>query len=60
MPAPTFRKEERIVSHKLMEMLFEKDNSRSLSAFPIRVVYLLTEHRAGCAPIQTLIIQACR
>ena len=53
--APTFSKEERIVSNLLIETLFEKGNSQSLSAYPLRAVYLRTEHREGCAPVQLLI-----
>ena len=53
--APIFKKEERIVSNLLIETLFEKGNSRSLSVYPLRAVYLRTEHREGCAPVQLLI-----
>lgn len=53
--APTFKKEERIVSNLLIETLFEKGNSQSLSAYPLRAVYLRTEHRKGFAPVQLLI-----
>ena len=55
MAAPTFRKQERIVSTRLMEMLFGKGGSRSLAAYPLRAVYLQTEHQKGCAPVQILI-----
>ena len=53
--APTFKKEERIVSNLLIETLFQKGNSQSLTAYPLRAVYLKTGHREGCAPIQLLI-----
>ena len=53
--APTFSKEERIVSNLLIETLFEKSNSQSLTAYPLRAVFLKTEHREGCAPVQLLI-----
>ena len=53
--APVFKKEERIVSNLLIETLFEKGNSQSLTAYPLRAVYLKTEHREGCAPVQLLI-----
>lgn len=53
--APTFRKEERIVSNLLIETLFEKGNSQSLNAYPLRAVYVNTGHREGCAPVQLLI-----
>ena len=53
--APTFSKEERIVSNLLIETLFEKSISQSLTAYPLRAVFLKTEHREGCAPVQLLI-----
>ena len=53
--APTFRKQERIVSSQLIETLFEKGDSQSLAAYPLRAVYLQTERRSGHAPIQILI-----
>lgn len=55
MPAPTFRKQERIVSLKLMETLFEKGSSHSVAAFPLRAIYTETERQSGCAPVQVLI-----
>ena len=55
MAAPTFRKQERIVSTRLIEMLFGKGDSQSLSAYPLRVVYLQTARQEKCAPIQILI-----
>ena len=53
--APTFSKEERIVSNLLIETLFEKGNSQSLTAYPLRAVFLKTEQRQGCASTQLLI-----
>jgi len=50
MPVPgpfTLRKEERLHSRKLTATLFNGGGSRAMAAFPIRVVYLLTD-RAGC------------
>lgn len=55
MVAPTFKKQERIVSSLLIETLFGKGDSQSLAAFPLRAVYLQTERRQGCAPVQILI-----
>ena len=55
MMAPTFRKQERIVSHQLIETLFEKGDSQSLAAYPLRAVFLQTERKQGHAPIQILI-----
>lgn len=53
--APTFRKKERIVSNLLIETLFEKGNSQSLVAYPLRAVFLKTERQQGHAPVQILI-----
>jgi ribonuclease P protein component len=53
--APTFKKQERIVSNKLIETLFEKGNSQSLAAFPVRIVYAIQEHSGNGAPVQILI-----
>lgn len=53
--AHTFGKEERIVSNLLIETLFEKSNSQSLTAYPLKAVFLKTDQREGCAPVQLLI-----
>ena len=55
MTAPTFNKKERVVSKKLIESLFEKGDSQSLAAFPMRVVYMQVERQAGDSPVQILI-----
>ena len=55
MTAPTFSKKERVVSKKLIESLFEKGDSQSLAAFPMRAVYLQTERHDGDSPVQILI-----
>jgi len=56
MVAPmTFRKQERIVSKQLIETLFGKGSSQSLAAYPLRAVYMQTEHQEGHAPVQILI-----
>ena len=55
MMALTFRKQERIVSHQLIETLFEKGDSQTLAAYPLRAVFLQTERQQGHAPIQILI-----
>lgn len=39
----TLRKEERICSRKLIERLFNGGGSRAMTAFPLRVVYILTD-----------------
>ncbi len=39
--AETFTKAERIVSRRLMETLFTKGNSKMLSVFPLRMVYMV-------------------
>ena len=35
-----FKKDEHIISKKLMETLFKGDSSHSMAAFPLRVVYM--------------------
>ena len=55
MMAPTFRKQERIVSHQLIETLFEKGDSQTLAAYPLRAVFLKKERQQGHAPVQILI-----
>lgn len=55
MAAPTFRKQERIVSTRLIEMLFGKGNSQSLPAYPLRAVFLQVPRQEGCAPVQVLV-----
>ena len=39
----SFKKEERIVSQKVIDELFGGGNSHSMSAYPLRAVYMLTE-----------------
>lgn len=53
--APVFGKKERIVSRRLMERLFGGGVSRSMSAFPVRVVYMMVERGSHDAPVQVLI-----
>ena len=36
----TFRKEERLCSRTLIEKLFHREGSRSMAAFPLRLVYM--------------------
>ena len=55
MAAPTFRKQERIVSTRLIETLFEKGSSHSVAAFPLRAVYLEIDQQTDDAPVQVLI-----
>lgn len=51
----TFGKSERIVSRKLIDTLFGGGKSRSLAAFPLRAVYMLTERQHGMAPVQVMV-----
>ncbi len=51
----TFRKEERVCSRKLIDKLFCGGFSRSLTAFPIRLVYLKTETIEGDPQVKILI-----
>ncbi|MBM6992319.1 MAG: ribonuclease P protein component [Prevotella sp.] len=43
----TLHKEERIYSKKLIDALFQGGHSHSMSAFPLRVVYMQTEGQDG-------------
>ena len=54
----TFSKRERIVSRKLIEQLFSKGSSQSMSAFPLRIVYIQKE-RDG-EPLQVLVSDSKR
>ena len=51
----TFSKRERLVSQRLIDLLFGQSASRSLAAFPLRVVYCLRHREAGSEPVQLLI-----
>jgi ribonuclease P protein component len=51
----TFRKQERMVSRKLMEMLFGGGSSHSMAAFPLRAVYAVADRGEGDAPVQLLV-----
>ena len=53
--SPVFSKRERIVSRKLIEQLFSKGSSFSVSAFPLRIVVLETKRVADDIPVQVLI-----
>lgn len=53
--SPTFNKRERIVSKKLIEQLFSKGSSFSISAFPLRIVVMETTRVADDAPVQVLV-----
>ena len=56
MTAPaTFQKRERVVSEKLIDELFNGGHSHSLAAFPLRVIYMNSEHQDGQPPVQVLI-----
>lgn len=53
--ALTFRKEERICSRALIETLFTKGGSRSMAAFPLRLVYMKVQPAEGQPPVKLLI-----
>lgn len=50
-----FGKQERIVSQKLIDQLFGGSGSRSLSAFPLRVVYMKRNIPNAETPTQILV-----
>ncbi|MCR5643513.1 MAG: ribonuclease P protein component [Prevotella sp.] len=49
-----FPKQERIISKKLIEQLFENGHSHSLTVFPLRAVYQVVE-ASGNYPVQILV-----
>ncbi len=51
----TFRKKERLCSRTLIEKLFHREGSRSMAAFPLRLVYMRTADGGGNAPVQVLV-----
>ena len=51
----TFKKRERIVSRKLIERLFSKGSSFSVSVFPLRIVVMETARIANDVPVQVLV-----
>ena len=53
--SPTFKKRERIVSRKLIERLFSKGSSFSVSAFPLRIVVMETARTEDDVPVQVLV-----
>ena len=53
--SPTFNKRERIVSRKLIEQLFSKGSSFSVSAFPLRIVVMEAARVADDIPVQVLV-----
>jgi ribonuclease P protein component len=55
LASPTLSKRERIVSRKLIELLFSKGSSRSTSAFPLRIVFMEKAREENEEPVQILI-----
>ena len=56
MTAPArFKKQERIVSQKLIEELFGGGQSHSLAAFPLRAVYMQRERQDRQEPVEVLV-----
>lgn len=51
----TFNKRERLVSQRLIDMLFGQSASHSLAAFPLRAIYNVRERHEGDEPIQILV-----
>ena len=51
----TFRKEERLVGKSLIDRLFKGGESRSMSSYPVRVVYSLTERHADGIPVKVMV-----
>lgn len=55
MMAPTLRKRERMVSRKLIDTLFGGEGSRSVAAFPLRVVFAQRDATDYDAKVQMLV-----
>ena len=53
--SPTLSKRERIVSRKLIELLFSKGSSRTISAFPLRIVFMEKSREENEEPVQILV-----
>ena len=51
----SFRKEERIVGKSLVDRLFRGGESRSMSSYPLRAVYCLTECGESDAPVRMMV-----
>jgi ribonuclease P protein component len=51
----TLSKEERICSKKLMEQLFNGGTARSMSSFPLRVVFTTVERQPGQPPASIIV-----
>ncbi len=51
----TFRKEERICRKTEIDKLFNRGGSRSMAAFPVRLVYLKTDAEAGVPGVRVLV-----
>lgn len=51
----TLKKEERLCSRTLIEKLFHKDGSRSMAAFPLRLVYMPVENDGSRPAAQMLV-----
>lgn len=51
----TFGKEERLCSRTLIDRLFNKDGSRSMTAYPLRLVYMKTQDGEDIPPAQMLV-----
>jgi len=51
----TLQKSERLTGMKSIEALFNPGNSHSAAAFPLRVVYLLTDGNPSASPARVLV-----
>lgn len=50
----TFKKKERITSKILLEELFSSKDTRAVTAFPLRALFLEVDHHADDATVQVL------
>lgn len=55
MPQYTFKKSERITSRLLQDQLFHSKESKSVTAYPVKAVFLRVSHHEDDAPVQILV-----
>lgn len=56
----TLKKEERITSRKLMDKLFNGGGSRSMTSFPVRMVYLEVERESEDEPQAKVLVSVSK
>lgn len=57
---PTFGKREKLVSRRLIDMLFAGGHSHSVSVFPVRAVYVKTERETSDQAIVQVLVSVSK